>query len=139
MSKVRLQPQKAKAMHGTDEAWWYEGRHSIDVLGEVTVNGVRHTTAVRILRRQLADWVRRTEKKQVSASRQRLRGDTMSAGPPSPEELRMMARQLEEMGRRIGSSHLKHTASTLEHLAARQEAEATPAGLTFSGKQEPQR
>ena len=50
------EPQKVKKTSAKD-AWWYENHHSIDVIVE-TEHG---TYRVRIARRKLADWIKRTE------------------------------------------------------------------------------
>lgn len=58
--KLKRTPQKAKPNHcDTAEAWWYEGRHGIDVL----VQDGDRILSCRIRRAALADWIKRTEKK----------------------------------------------------------------------------
>jgi hypothetical protein len=59
MSKLSLQPHKGKPLFRATEAWWYENEHSIEVY--ITSDDGGRIFGAKLTRRQLQDWLRRTE------------------------------------------------------------------------------
>jgi hypothetical protein len=60
--KLNGKPKKARAHHNVREAWYYENPGSIDVVVEVADHNGNYlgTGTVRIMRRELFDWIERT-------------------------------------------------------------------------------
>lgn len=56
--KLKRTAQKATPRLDTAEAWWYEGRNSI----QVYVQDGDRILSCRIRRAALSDWIKRTEK-----------------------------------------------------------------------------